>query len=90
MPKLNGVHENILYLIALAANKFVESTAIFLKKCPHIEASEKAKPHPFFQKLPPEKKKKKPLSRRGNHALIAATSINLFFINHTYIIQTIY
>ena len=41
---------------------------------PHIEALEKAKPHPHFQKLLPASKKKKPLSRRGNHALIVAKS----------------
>ena len=61
MPKLNGVSENILYLIALAKGKFVGA----FQKCLHIEALEKAKPCPYFQNLPPASKKKKPLSRRG-------------------------
>ena len=73
MPKLNGVSENILYLIALAKGKFVGA----FQKCLHIEALEKAKPCPYFQNLPPASKKKKPLSRRGNHALIAA-SLNFY------------
>ena len=68
MPKLNGVSENILYLIAFAKGKFVGA----FQKCPHLKALEKAKPHPHFQNLPPASKKKKPLSQRGNHALIAA------------------
>jgi len=31
MPKLNGVSENILYLIALATDKIVGSTAFFVE-----------------------------------------------------------
>ena len=75
MPKLNGVSENILYLIALAKGKFVGA----FQKCLHIEALEKAKPYPHFQNLPPASKKKKPLSRRGNHALIAAYKFIFYF-----------
>ena len=72
MPKLNGVDKTFLYLIALAKGKFVGSNPIFFEKTPHIVALEKAKPYPHFQNLPPASKKKKPLSRRVNHALIAA------------------
>ena len=50
---------------------------LFSKNIPHIEALRKAKPYPRFQKLPPASKKKKPLSRRGNHALIAAIILML-------------
>jgi len=69
MPKLNGGSENILYLIAMAKGKFVGA----FQKCLHIEALEKAKPHPRFQKILPASKKKKPISRRVIHALIAAS-----------------
>ena len=40
---------------------------------------EKAKPHPLFPKLSPASKKKKPLSRRDNHALIAANYVIIIF-----------
>ena len=60
-----------LYLIALAKCKFVGAFQKYL----YIEALKKAKPCPYFQNLPPASKKKKPLSRRGNHALIAAFQI---------------
>ena len=50
MPKLNGVSENILYLIALAKGKFVGA----FQKCLHIEALEKAKPCSYFQDIPPK------------------------------------
>ena len=46
------------------------------EKSSHIEALGKAKPYPHFQKLPPTNKKKKPLSRRVNHAWIAAFMVN--------------
>ena len=45
------------------------------EKSSHIEALGKAKPHPYFQILPTASKKKKPLSRRDNHALIAANYV---------------
>ncbi|MBQ4120252.1 MAG: hypothetical protein IJD45_07690 [Clostridia bacterium] len=66
--------KKVNHLIALATDKFVGSNPFFFKKSPHIEALEKAKPHPHFQNLPPASKKKKPLSRRVNHALIAVFS----------------
>ena len=54
----------------------VQIRRFFSKNIPHIEALEKAKPHPHFQKILPASKKKKPLSRRVNHALIAALMAN--------------
>ena len=74
MPKLNGVYKTFLYLIALAKGKFVGA----FQKCHHIEALKKAKPCSYFQNLPPASKKKKPLSRRVNHALIAAIRYSFF------------
>ena len=64
--------KKVLYLIALATSKFVGSAASFLEKSPHKEALVKAKPHPLFSKFTVRDKKKKPLSRRVYHALIAA------------------
>lgn len=52
--------KTFLYLLALVTSKFVGA----FQKCLHIEALKKAKPCPYFQNLPPESKKKKPLSRR--------------------------
>ena len=69
-----------LYLIVLAKGKFVGA----FQKCLHIEALEKAKPYPRFQKLPPASKKKKPLSRRGYHALIAAILYLLYLLSTRY------
>ena len=69
-----------LYLIALATGEFVGS----FQKCLHIEALEKAKPYPHFQKLPSANKKKKPLSRRVNHALIAAILYLLYLLSARY------
>ena len=54
MPKLNGVSENILYLIALAKGKFVGA----FQKCPHLKALEKAKPCPIFRIYRPQAKRK--------------------------------
>ena len=67
-----------LYLIALAKGKFVGA----FQKCLHIEALEKAKPCPYFQNLPPTSKRKKPLSRRVNHALIAAINRIVIILYH--------
>ena len=41
-------------------------------KMPSFKSLGKSKTVPYFQNLPPASKKKKPLSRRGNHTLIAA------------------
>ena len=54
MPKLNGVSENILYLIAFAKGKFVGA----FQKCPHLKALEKAKPCPIFRIYRPQAKRK--------------------------------
>jgi hypothetical protein len=35
-----------------------QTSRLFSKNAPHIEALEKAKPSPHFQKLPPESKRK--------------------------------
>lgn len=51
--------------------------SLFSKNILHIKVLKTAKPYPHFQKLPPEGIKKKPLSWRGNHALIAA-SLNFY------------
>ena len=79
-----------LYLIALATGEFVGA----FQKCLHIEALEKTKPYPHFQKLPSANKKKKPLSRRVNHALIAAAYLQSIccFMHHCIILnrQAIY
>ena len=75
MPKLNGISKisshiiadensqfirckakKVLYFIILVTDNFVGS---FQKNISHIEALEKAKPYPLFQKLPPANKKKK-------------------------------
>ena len=76
MPKSNGGSKTFLYLIALTTDKFVGSTQIFFSTSPHIETLGKTKPYPHFQNLPPASQKKKPLSRRVNHALIAAFMVN--------------
>ena len=80
MPKLNGGSKTFLYLIALTTDKFVGSTQIFFSTSPHIETLGKTKPYPHFQNLPPASKKKKPLSRRGHHALIATFSVEVWSI----------
>ena len=87
MPKLNKVSKLSPHLIADENVPFIRCEIkffllnslgnrpirrLFSKNTPYIEALEKAKPHPYFQNLPPASKKKKPLSRRVNHALITA------------------
>ena len=88
MPKLNGESEFSFHFIADENARFIRCKAkssllnslgneqirrFFSKNIPHIEALEKAKPYPHFKNYRPESKKKKPLSRRGNHALITAS-----------------
>ena len=47
----------VIYLIALATDKFVGSTPISFENSPHIEALEKAKPHPLFSNFTARKQK---------------------------------
>ena len=63
------IHKSISLLNSLGKGQI---RRLFSKNIPNIEASGKAKPYPRFQKILPASKKKKPLSRRVNHALIAA------------------
>ena len=67
-----NVYKKISLLSSLGGNQI---RRLFSKNIPHIEALGKVKPHPHFQNLPPANKKKKPLSRRVNHALIAVKSL---------------
>ena len=54
MPKLNGVSENILYLIAFAKGKFVGA----FQKCPHLKALEKQN-RALFSEFTARKQKEK-------------------------------
>ena len=66
--KLKYVYKRTSHLVAVGNVEIKRGCKTFL----YLIALGKAKPYPYFQKLPPESKKKKPLSRRVIHALIAA------------------
>ena len=65
-PSLNS-HEN-----GVLRGYFFKNSKNVYKHSSHLIALGKIKPHPRFQNLLPKSEKKKPLSRRVNHALIAA------------------
>ena len=79
IPQLLDAKQKSSLLNSLDSRQIRRLHFKFPRRIPSYRSLEKGKNVPHFQNLTSASKKKKPLSRRGNHALIAAI-LQLFIV----------